>query len=359
MKWLLTFLIIFIVNNSFGQGRQSFKSTDEVAEYILSKYQHENEQIRAIYNWVVANFSYDEDSTFAINSSLDLSAKILVAFKKRKGVCDNISAIFNDICIKSGIQSFVINGYTKQGGIVDKSGHSWCAANVNKQWYLFDPTWDLGTSLSPNYFMGSPQDFILTHMPFDPIWQLLNYPVTHQQFYGSGKSAKNNEFFNYPDSISSFLAMDSLGKLQTAAARIERYGMYNDRIKVNYQVIKMNIEIAHQEKEVVLYNAAIEELNAVTKTLNQFIEYRNNQFIPSKSDSDLMNLLNNIDEEIINSLNKLDQIDKSEAKLVMDTESERQRIAVLIKKIKDQKIFLNKYLSTGVAERAILFYEKK
>jgi hypothetical protein len=348
-----------MAKSPLAQRGQSFQSTDEVAEYIVHKYQKEDEKVNAIYNWVISNFRYDEDSTFAINAGLDPTAKITVAFKKRKGVCDNISAIFNDICLKSGIVSFVVSGYTKQGNFVDKSGHSWTAASINKQWYLFDPTWDLGRNANLNYYMTSPQDCILTHMPFDPLWQLLNYPITHTQFNGRGNGAIKEGFFNYSDSIISFMEMDSLQKLQAAAARIHRHGIFNERIKVNYEVIKMNIEIAHQEKEVELYNSAMDNLNVVTNTLNQFIQYRNNQFIPLKSDLDLKEMLNGIDEGLKTALNKLDQIDRSEAKLVLATESERQRISLLDQKIKVQKIFLNKYLGTETSERKSLFYEKK
>ena len=79
-----------------------------------------------------------------INSDINPEARITVALRRRKGVCENFAAIFNDICLKAGLTSFVVSGYTKQSGAVDKTGHSWCAVFINKNWYLCDPTWDEG-----------------------------------------------------------------------------------------------------------------------------------------------------------------------------------------------------------------------
>lgn len=342
-----------------AQPNNSFNSTSEVAQYIIHKYQNDNDKILGIYYWVTSNFRYDASNTFAMNAGPDPTAKINVAFERRKGVCDNISAIFNDICLKSGISSVVISGYTKQNGMVDKAGHSWCAASINNHWYLFDPTWDLGRGSNFNYFMESPQHFIVSHMPFDPLWQLLTYPISHPQFSGNANYTMRTDFFSFPDSIIVFLGMDSLQKLQSAASRIERFGIYNERIKLNYDVIKMNIEIAHQEKETELYNSAVEDLNAVTNKLNRFIAYRNNRFLPLEPDRNLKEMIEGLNEGIVTALKKLDDIDKSEAKLVLDTQSERIRIERIAQKIEDQKTFLHKYLISDMAERSNLFYDKK
>jgi len=159
-------------------------STADIAGYVTSHFDGERPKVRAIYTWVTANLKYDKDSASIINSGINPEAKINVALRRRKGVCENFAAIFNDICLRAGLTSFVINGYTKQSGTVDRAGHSWCAVFINKEWYLCDPTWDEGSGLNSKYFLVPPTEFIETHMPFDPLWQLLNYPISHGQFYG-------------------------------------------------------------------------------------------------------------------------------------------------------------------------------
>jgi chromatin segregation and condensation protein Rec8/ScpA/Scc1 (kleisin family) len=118
----------------------------------------------------------------------------------------------------------------------------------------------------------------------------------------------------------------------------------------------MNIEMQQQDKQLEWYNASMASLNEVAAILNKFIEYRNNQFIPEKPDSELSTLLDGIDSKIVSSQKNLDEVDKSEAKLVLGTEPVRERIQSLLKKIQEQKEFLKRYLNTPAAERESLFY---
>ena len=85
--------------------------------------------------------------------------------------------------------------------------------------------------------MVQPTEFIASHMPYDPLWQLLYYPVTHEQFY-SGNIYKNKTiYFNYPDSVTAYIQMDSLNRFQSAAHRIQQQGLDNSGSKDNYSII--------------------------------------------------------------------------------------------------------------------------
>jgi len=332
-------------------------STDSIAGYVKSHFDGELNKIRAIYVWVTTNLKYDKDSSNIINSEINPGARITVALRRRKGVCENFAAIFNDICLKTGLTSVVINGYTKQGGAVDKTGHSWCAVSTNKNWYLCDPTWDAGNSMYSKYFMIQPIEFIESHMPYDPLWQLLNYPITHEQFYTGRIFNKTGiPYFNFSDSVTAYSQMDSLHKLQSTALRIQNYGLHNPRVKDNYNYIKMNIEMINQDKDLNLYNSSVADLNEVTAILNNFIEYRNKQFTPEKTDEELQALLDGVDKKIDSSLKKLDEVDKSKATLTLGTDEIRNRLNVLLEKINDQKVFLDRYLTTAKNDRKSLFY---
>ena len=341
----------------FNISKLPANTTGDVAQYVNRHYETDLNKVGAIYSWVTANMKYDTDSSRIINTGVYPDAKITVAFKRRKGVCENFAAIFNDICLQSGLTSFVINGYTKQGGKVDKTGHVWCAVPINKNWYLFDPTWDEGNEMSPKYFMAPPSQFIESHMPFDQLWQLLNYPITHEQFYrGNLFKNKNIPYLNFSDSVNAYIQMDSLQKLKSAVIRIEKLGIYNKRIEENFKLLKSNIEMMRQDEELDFYNSAVEDLNDATAILNNFVEYHNKQFIPEKSDDELKTLLDGIETKIDSSLQKLDEVDKSKAKLVFGTGLARERLNALLKKIQEQKDFLTRYLNTPKIDRNTLFY---
>jgi len=118
----------------------------------------------------------------------------------------------------------------------------------------------------------------------------------------------------------------------------------------------MNIEMINQDKDLNLYNSSVADLNEVTAILNNFIEYRNKQFTPEKTDEELQALLDGVDKKIDSSLKKLDEVDKSKATLTLGTDEIRNRLNVLLEKIKDQKVFLDRYLTTAKNDRKSLFY---
>ncbi|MEP6617287.1 MAG: transglutaminase domain-containing protein [Ginsengibacter sp.] len=332
-------------------------STSLIAGYIHSHFSSDSKMIRAIYSWVVSNIKYDKDSANEINLGVDPEAKITLALKRRRGVCENYAAIFNDICIKAGLPSFVVNGYTKQMGMVDKTGHSWCAVLVNGSWGLYDPTWDESNGMNLKYFMMAPAEFIETHMPYDPIWQLLNKPVTHQQFNSGNIFNNKNQYFNYTDSIAAYMEMDSLHKFKSSAARIQKDALYNSMVRNNNNIIKMNIEMINQDRDVELYNSSVAGINDATTDYNHFVEYRNQQFKPKKSDGELFGLLDEMENKLLVSLKKLDQVDHSDATFILGTEPVRYRIVQLMSRIKEQKDFVIRYTAADEKAREILFYK--
>ena len=334
-------------------------STADIADYVKQNFTTERKKLLAIYTWVASNIKYDTDSANVINLGLDHEAKITAALRRRRGVCENYAAIFNDICLRSGVTSFIVDGYTKQNGIIDKTGHSWCAVFTDNSWLLCDPTWDEGTG-NTKYFLVAPSVMIETHMPFDPLWQLLNYPVSHRMFYtGNIYPDKNQPYINYADSVSAYIKMDSLQRLRSTAFRIEQSGLYNNMVKNRHDQTKMNIEIIREDKDVDLYNSAVDELNSTTTIYNNFVEYRNKQFTPAITDNALQALLYGIDAKLLSGHKKLDEIANTEASFKFSTDAVRDKLNALALRVNVQKDFLKTYLNTAIANRQSLFYNKQ
>lgn len=371
MKSLILFVIFFISYQIVFS--QSFKdraednvmlniptsktySTASIAKYITENCNTDRERVFAIYSWVTANIQYDTDSANIINMGPDPEAKITAALRRRKGVCENYAAIFNDICLKTGLTGFVVDGYTKQYNTVDKVAHSWCAVYFDNSWHLCDPTWDAAVA-GNKYFLASPSYMIQTHMPFDPMWQLSEHPISHKQFVnGTSFFNEENQLFNYKDSIAAYITMDSLQKFRTVASRIEKSGLYNNMIRSRHELAKMNIEIIREDKDVALYNAAVNDLNTTTMIYNDFVQFRNRLFTPAISDDVLKISLDSIEDKILNAHKKLDDIEKSEATFKFSVDDVRAKLYSLAGKIKTQKDFLKRYLATPPANRKLLFY---
>jgi len=149
-------------------------TTDQIVTYITSNFETDNDRVRAIFIWIASNIEYDIDNMFAINFHETREERIEKSLRTRKGICENYAALFTDICIKSGIKSFVIEGYTKQNGFIDYIPHAWSAALIDNSWFLFDPTWGSGyvnngkffKKINNHYYMVSPTTLIISHIPF-------------------------------------------------------------------------------------------------------------------------------------------------------------------------------------------------
>ena len=111
-----------------------------------------------------------------------------------------------------------------------------------------------------------------------------------------------------------------------------------------------------QDKEIEMYNSAIADMNDATVILNSFIEYRNNQFTPLKTDPELQALLNGINDKLDSAEKKLDEVDQSKATLTLGTDDARTRLKSLLEKTSTQKKFLSQYLITAKNDRKALFY---
>ncbi|MGE5549379.1 MAG: hypothetical protein ACM3ZC_02470 [Bacteroidota bacterium] len=89
-----------------------------------------------------------------------------------------------------------IEGYAKgfsyaPGDRFDRTNHDWNAVRIDGEWRLLDATWSAGhvsadyrfeRDFDDFYFFTPPEQFIHTHFPKDPAWQLLKNGITLADF---------------------------------------------------------------------------------------------------------------------------------------------------------------------------------
>lgn len=341
-------------------------TTDALAGYVNDHFKTDPEKVRAIFIWVASNIEYDLQNMFAINFYEKREEKIAKALLNKKGICEHYAAVFNEVCGKAGIKSVIVEGYTKQNGFTDYIPHAWCAALVGGSWFLFDPTWGSGyvyngkfvRKINNSYFKASPSVLIKSHMPFDYLWQFLNYPVTNQEFYeGHVQANKSKPFFSYPDSIKAYEAQSHMEQLEASAIRVEKNGMKNSLIYDRLQHLKMEIEHDKQSTTVGLYNNAVAAYNTAINGFNEFVQYRNNQFSPVKPDVEIQSMLDNVDQQLNQAANLLSQIKKPDANLAATIISLKKSLEDAAIHVREQQEWLKKYLSKSKAGRKSMFYK--
>jgi len=250
----LKIIVLFILflgfqNTGISQSQRGFKyideivrqvpdsltySTDNIANYINSNFFTQSEKVRAVFCWIAENISYDYKNLFSLSENQDPDKKANEILSNRKGVCRDYSNLYADICGKVGIKTYIVNGYTKIDKRVIQNPHAWCAILVDSIWYLTDPTWGAGymedtlfvKKLNNKYFKVAPDKFINSHIPFDPLWQLLYYPITKQEFLNRKPSSKNKNYFNFIDTI---LIYEKQSKIERLLSSAEGNGVGSNR----------------------------------------------------------------------------------------------------------------------------------
>lgn len=343
-------------------------TTEGIAQYITATFTNDKDKTRAIFVWVATNIQYDVDNMFAMNFYEKKEDKISKPLKTRKGICENYAALFSDICSKAGIQNFVVEGYTKQNGFTDYIPHAWCAAKIDTSWYLFDPTWGSGyinggkfiRKINNDFYMASPTVLIKSHIPFDYLWQFLNYPVTNQEFYeGRIQENRSKPYFNYVDSIKAYENKNNIDQKISAAYRIEKNGVKNSMIFDRLQHIKLEIENDRQTKIMNLYNAAVGEYNEGINDFNEFINFRNRQFTPQKADPEILNMLDTPDNKFRSAKAQLSQIKNPDQNLANMILQLTRTIDDATAHLTEQQDWLKLYISKGKAARKSMFYERR
>lgn len=365
MKFCLLFLLIIgcvLVTNgqrgsSFIPSAQTY-STAAIAGYVQDNFTTDRDKLEAIYSWVTANIHYDKDSMYNINWGVDEHTKAASTIRRRKGVCENFATVFTDIASKCGIPAFTITGYTNVSGNIKRAGHSWSAVQLDKEWLLCDPTWDAGNGNRTSWFLLPPAQFIDTHMPFDPLWQLLPQPLSQQDFINGRSAAKKNAvIWNVADSVDGFMQLDSLQQLEATSRRIKQAGINDEMTRVWRNYVDMKIAIVYGDQDMNYYNGAVADLNKATAIFNNFVTYRNNRFLPARPDVETAAMLNPIDKLLAAARKKIKHIGETVENFQYDTANLKERLDRIAAKTAEQQAFLKQYVASEIANRDKLFYK--
>ncbi|MFE3867256.1 transglutaminase domain-containing protein [Flavobacterium sp. LS2P90] len=379
MKNIYLLLCLFLSVFSFGQSQTEYTlidnqiskipnnssySTKGIANYINSHFKTDNDKIRAIFYWTASNISYDMDNRPTSNSRESSENKIKNILKTRKGVCSDYTEIFNDLANKVGIKAVIVSGYTKQNGAIDTISHAWCAAKINNRWYLFDPTWGSGfvnngrfsKKIDNSYFKVSPSQSIASHIPFDYLWQFLNYPITNQEFYeGKTQINKSKKYFDFESEIAKYESLSEIDKLYDSAERIEKNGVENKLILERLKNKDKNISYLHQKTNVEKLNRIANDCNQAVNLLNDFINYRNKQFSPTLPDNEIISMIETPKQKLVKCQNALYNVGYVGNENSSSLASLKKSVNNALAQTEEHFIFVQNYLNKSNMDRRGMF----
>ncbi|MBK7869220.1 MAG: hypothetical protein IPJ74_00360 [Saprospiraceae bacterium] len=223
-------------------------SINKLATYLTATSRNDIEKARAIYVWITHDITYND--TILVNGWLGTpenwkQQQAENVLKNRRAVCEGFANLYKALCNAAGLKVEFITGIVKNdNNVIADAGHAWNAVQVEGKWYLSDPTWGAGYAdywtnhfvqdFNEDYFLVSPSKMIHSHLPDDPIWQLLSNPLTEQEFHTLSADALDRRvatpaYFNfyYQDSIARWFQQDSVMRMIASSERILQYNPHN------------------------------------------------------------------------------------------------------------------------------------
>jgi hypothetical protein len=344
---------------------QQTKSVQEIASYIQANFKGEELQIKAAYFYVISSISYDVTYNFStelFSSDEDFVTKTIAT---NKGVCIHYAKLFKAIVDKLGYQCQIVTGYTKQNNQISNLSHAWCAIKMqDKNWYIFDPTWDSGyvknekfvRNLVSKHFKMLPSAAIISHMPFDYLWQFTKEPISNREFYnGKLYDGKPKINFEYQIEIDKYLKLSEIDKAFESSERIQKNEILNDLILEEYNYKKNIFNTTRLNKNVEKFNEIVEEYNIAIVLLNDFIIYRNKEFTPSYADAILLEMIKTPKERLENVQKEFFVLGSIGKENSSSYNSLRASISDTVKQAQEQYEFVKEYISKSKKERKKMF----
>jgi len=344
--------------------QNSSTSTDAIANYINSNFKTETDKIRAVFYWTASNISYDVKNMFAENSNQSSQEKIENTIKTKKGICIHYAEVFNEISNKIGIRSRIIEGYTQQNGKVATLSHAWCAAKIDDKWYLFDPTWGSGSvnngkfvkKINDYYFKVEPGKIISSHIPFDYLWEFLNYPISNQEFYdGKIKADKSKTYYDFAAEIEKNETLSDVEKVGESVKRIEKNGIKNKLISEYLTNKKKEQEVLKQNTNIEKFNTLANDYNQAIVLLNDFIYYRNKKFKPTLPDYEILRMIQTPKEYLVKCQNNIGNIGSVGSENISNLASLKKSIYDALAQAEEYESFVKEYLSKSKFARKSMF----
>jgi len=330
-------------------------TTNNLANYIENNFYNEEDITGAIYYWIAENIFYDIEKRYDYRDYDFANVDLENILKSRLAICQGYSALYADLANKFDIKSYVVKGYTNKSGRVELNPHAWCATFIDSVWYLVEPTWGAGywvdetfiKKVDFQYFKVKPKLFVKSHIPFDPMWQLLEYPISKKEFnWKMSNFESERKPLDYLACIAQYEKQSKIERMVSEIYRIESNGINNYLDYDNLYHKKFNIKYYYILQAEEKYNTAVGYFNDGIYKFNEFIEYKNNKFLPYKKDIEIRAMIEEIENLFNLSLEQLNKVENENEILENSLNQLKTNIYQAQADIIIQKERLNSYFET-------------
>jgi len=292
----LTFLFVLIAHISTAQSSS--------LAGIIKQIDFQEDTIKSVFDWVANHIKYDvaKAQENARNGkspqtkkhktrSAYQQDKLEKVIRRKKGVCEDYSLLFDAIVSELGYQSYIIRGCTKdkEGKIRGNTGHTWNTVKVNGVWKLYDPTWGAGfikdktkfiKRYSIEWYDVSPEEMIKNHLPFDPMWQLSDQPISYKDFEKNENTAQARSPYDYEALINAYFLKGEKEQMKEQLERSKEMevGKGINRLDKWRKTLSKNIDLYDYRRQSDLMAEANKKGKESTEVLNEYRTAKNKHF---------------------------------------------------------------------------------
>ena len=196
---------------------------DTITAFVNTNFQSQEDKARAYYTWIALNIDYNEDyrggSSYSlikeIRNENNVSMRVENTMETKIGGSESIANLLAKFCQSSHILCFTVPGYLKRPDkTVSDMSFVWNVLYLDSIWVQIDASMHHGylnenykfiRHPMPDFFHNKSSDFITSHFPHDPMWQLLKYPYNIKEFKSGNYREGDNPIYSFEDSLNIYL----------------------------------------------------------------------------------------------------------------------------------------------------------
>jgi hypothetical protein len=197
---------------------------------------------------------------------------------------------------------------------------------------------------------------INSHIPFDYLWQFINYPITNQEFIiGKTQIDKTKKIFDFESEITKYESLPKMDQFFESAQRIEKNGLKNQLISQAYTYAKSSWNYERETENNTKFNQIVTLYNTAIVELNDFVYFRNNKFKPTITDEELKQKITSLKNKFLNCQELLNNLGKVDSGNLQNVNSMKSGLTGTLKQAEEQEVFVTTYLSKSKLVRKTMF----
>lgn len=231
---------------------------DSITTFVNTNFLTQEDRARAYYTWIALNIEFDEDyrggSSFSLISDIRsiniIDQREYNTFHDRKSAGEGIADLMCKFCSTAKIPCYTVPGYVKRpNGTISDMSFVWNVLYIDSIWVQVDASMHHGylnekykfiRNSMPDFFHNKSSDFITSHFPHDPMWQLLKYPYNKQDFITGNYHGNDKQIYSYKDSLNIYMKKTIKQSKEVDVVRYFKYETNRDLYDRNMELYNYN-----------------------------------------------------------------------------------------------------------------------